>query len=60
MKIQVTADVHYRITSGVSVAYRPGVHTVPKAVGDALVKRGFAEVVRKTPRPEKERNHGNG
>lgn len=60
MKIEVSADVHHRITSGVSVAYGPGVHTVPKAVGDALIARGVAKVVRKKPRRAKETDHGNG
>jgi hypothetical protein len=60
MKIEVLTGVHHRISSGVSLSYSPGVYSVPKAIGDALIERGAAKVVRKKPRRAKEIDHGNG
>lgn len=43
MKIKVLSVAHHRVSSGVSLAYQPGIHTVPRHIGEALIAAGKAE-----------------
>lgn len=56
MKIKMKGDAHHRISSAVTQSFRAGrQYSVPRATGDALIKRGVAEAVTKDTKPlEKE------
>lgn len=45
MKIQVLRPATYRVSSGISLAYAPGCHTVPRRIGQSLVAAGQAEAI---------------
>ena len=57
MKIKITRDAHHRISSAKSQTFKAGSEvSVPLATGEALVKRGVAEVIgNKKPSSEKEK-----
>lgn len=46
MKIRIKTDTHHRVSSGLSQAFKAGSEiNVPKAIAEALVERGVAEVI---------------
>lgn len=56
MKIKMKCDAHHRISSAVSQSYRAGrEYLVPKAIGDALIKRDVAEAVNDSKKPSGEK-----
>ena len=57
MKIKMKDDAHHRISSAVTQSFAAGrEYSVPKATGDALIKRGVAALAAKETQPsEKEK-----
>ncbi|QEW26736.1 hypothetical protein [Roseovarius indicus] len=56
MKIKMNSDAHHRISSAVTQSFKAGqTYSVPKATGNALIKRKVAEMATaKEPSSEKE------
>lgn len=57
MKIMMKSDAHHRISSAVTQSFKAGKeYSVPKATGEALIKREVAEAAAaKEPSSEKEK-----